>query len=153
MGTIQLLNGVLGMSSRAYNRAYYLAHQKEKRAYGRVQGRAYYLAHKEEIKERSRRYRRAHPRRLRRNNLKHKYGITPAEYSKRLKVQGGRCLICRRKESILDYRTNKPQRLSVDHCHDTNKIRGLLCSKCNTGLGKFGHDPALLSQAINYLKD
>lgn len=130
----------------AESRAYYLANRQKKLKHMR----AYYLAHREERLEYSRRNRRAHPGHLRRNNLK-RYGITPYEYGKRLKAQDGKCSICRCKESLIDYRTNKPQRLSVDHCHDTNKIRGLLCNKCNTGLGKFCHDPALLSQAINYL--
>jgi hypothetical protein len=132
--------------SAEWRRAYYLAHKQEKKKYAR----AHYLAHQKERQEYARRYRLAHPRRLRRNNL-NRYGITPAEYNKRLKAQGGRCSICRCKESHVDYRTGKPKRLAVDHCHNTNTIRGLLCGNCNTGLGKFGHDPALLTQAINYL--
>jgi hypothetical protein len=39
----------------------------------------------------------------------------------------------------------------VDHCHRTHRIRGLLCSRCNTGIGKFNDDPGLLMRAAKYL--
>lgn len=60
-----------------------------------------------------------------------------------LESQGGNCKICR----------NKPtrRRLDVDHCHDTGKIRGLLCENCNKGLGIFKDDPELFDRAKKYL--
>jgi hypothetical protein len=42
-------------------------------------------------------------------------------------------------------------RMVVDHCHSTNKVRGILCDLCNTALGKFHDDVNLLSNAIGYL--
>jgi hypothetical protein len=45
------------------------------------------------------------------------------------------------------------RRLSVDHCHVTNKVRWLLCSKCNVGLGQFDDDPELLREAANCLDE
>ena len=74
--------------------------------------------------------------------------------SKRLKVpdamraeltkkQDGRCAICGRMDKSL----------AVDHCHATNTIRGMLCRRCNLGIGALDDDPRLLRQAITYLEN
>lgn len=60
-----------------------------------------------------------------------------------LEEQGGVCKIC--KAPPLE------KRLSVDHHHDSGAIRGLLCSNCNTGVGMFRDDRAILEAAIRYL--
>jgi len=60
-------------------------------------------------------------------------------------AQGGVCAIC---GGIND----NDDALSVDHDHETGRIRGLLCSKCNKGLGSFNDDPELLRKAIAYLE-
>jgi hypothetical protein len=54
---------------------------------------------------------------------------------------GGVCQIC-----------GDDERLGVDHCHASGRLRGLLCSRCNTGLGMFRDRPELLAEAIEYLK-
>lgn len=84
--------------------------------------------------------------RQRRNgHLVRKYGITISEYDDMLKKQGGGCAIC--KTSInQDYRN-----LVVDHCHKTNKVRGLLCSNCNRALGLFYDNIKTMENAIEYL--
>ena len=49
---------------------------------------------------------------------------------------------------------NKPQKpLYVDHCHETKRIRGLLCHQCNVALGHMNDDPQRLEKAISYLKE
>ncbi|HEC64952.1 MAG TPA: hypothetical protein ENI23_06655 [bacterium] len=72
------------------------------------------------------------------------YGITKKQYDAMLEQQNGLCAICRKKEIN--------RRLAVDHNHATKQIRGLLCSLCNTALGKFDDSVNMLTRAINYLK-
>ena len=76
------------------------------------------------------------------------YGLTVAEYHARLSAQGGRCAICRS-----EFGDATGRRLAVDHCHGTGRVRGLLCGKCNVGIGQFNHDPDLLTKAIGYLRE
>jgi hypothetical protein len=82
---------------------------------------------------------------LRNANFKKKYNITLEEYNVKLKNQNHKCYICG-----LDEIDNK-QKLAVDHDHTTGKVRDLLCSKCNTGLGMFKENIDVLSKAISYL--
>lgn len=76
-----------------------------------------------------------------RKYLMQKYGITEKIYDLMVKVQKGKCLICK----------EKPKRLYVDHCHETNIVRGLLCNKCNQGIGYFKDSINNLKNAIAYL--
>lgn len=70
------------------------------------------------------------------------YGLTAVEYAATLLSQNGRCAICLQ---------DRP--LHVDHCHITNKARGLLCVRCNTGMGMFKDDAELLLAAAEYITD
>jgi len=91
------------------------------------------------------------------NNLK-KYGITLEQYNFLLDSQKGVCKICQEKET----RVTRPKakismgyepRLAVDHDHKNGEVRGLLCHRCNVGLGNFQDNPELLLKAYKYLKD
>jgi len=90
----------------------------------------------------------AHPQRRQANRRYAKYGITQEEYSALSEQQGRRCAICgnspegRGKDGIL----------VVDHSHETDEVRGLLCGNCNLGLGCFGDDPATITAAGRYLE-
>lgn len=77
-----------------------------------------------------------------------KFGITIDDYKTILLRQDGKCAICG--SEIGDGMGN---RLYVDHNHITGKVRGLLCSECNLGLGKFKDDVSILKKAIEYLED
>lgn len=81
--------------------------------------------------------------------LKKAYGITLEEYEELLSKQNGKCAICS-VDNNSKY-CNKPRAFAVDHCHTTGKIRGLLCSDCNTGIGLFKDNTNLLHFAIKYL--
>lgn len=83
--------------------------------------------------------------------LKHRYGITTEQYVEMVKVQNNRCAICRNEETALHNSTKQVQKLAVDHCHKTGKVRELLCQDCNRGIAKFHEDPLRLQRAIEYL--
>lgn len=69
------------------------------------------------------------------------YGLSPEEYNQIIALQDAKCAICK-----------SHTKLCIDHCHGTNIVRGLLCHPCNTALGLFRDDPAILGQAAEYLK-
>lgn len=92
------------------------------------------------------------PRQQREYRLLSTFGISLDDYEKMAKSQGYVCAICNKKESAKS-KTGYVKSLAVDHCHDTGKIRGLLCQNCNTGIGKFKDDTDLLQSAIQYLKE
>lgn len=73
--------------------------------------------------------------------LKAVYGMTVADYERMYAEQGGACLIC----------GTEAERLDIDHCHKTKKVRGLLCHTCNVGIGFLRDDPGLLLNAASYL--
>ena len=81
-----------------------------------------------------------------RNGLKEMYGIAVEFYNSLYQIQNGCCKICKISQS------NLKKKLFVDHCHKTNKIRGLLCQKCNFLIGLANDSPQVLSLAIQYLK-
>lgn len=88
----------------------------------------------------------------RRNHaLQYNYGINEAQYELMLKAQNDVCAICKQPETAI--KQGNIKKLAVDHCHKTRKIRGLLCNKCNTGLGGFKDNLELLEKAAQYLRD
>ena len=92
-------------------------------------------------------YRAANPLKLKDKNLRRNYGISLADYINMLEAQNGRCKICR---------TDVPGGIGafhVDHCHTSNKVRGLLCHQCNVGIGNFKDNISTLASAILYLSE
>lgn len=92
------------------------------------------------------------PDKVRNNALKSAYGITLEEEQRMIKAQNGCCAICKKPETVKDYRLDRVKNLCVDHNHDTLKVRGLLCSRHNKALGLFDDNIELLQQAIEYLR-
>jgi hypothetical protein len=78
------------------------------------------------------------------------YGLSPEQYAELLAQQMGICAICGQPETR-EYRGH-PMVLAVDHCHDTDEVRGLLCGKCNVAIGMLNHDIGLLDKARAYLE-
>lgn len=86
-------------------------------------------------------------------NLRRRFGIDVEAYDAMMKQQGGACAICGKTEQgQVSKRTGKPHRLSVDHCHNSERVRGLLCVNCNRALGYFSDDTDRLNAAIAYLE-
>lgn len=88
--------------------------------------------------------------RLRDERLRKTFGISLERYNEMLAEQGSVCAICGEPESI--ERNGKPRRLAVDHCHDSKKVRGLLCGNCNPMIGYAKDNIQVLTKAIEYLR-
>lgn len=87
---------------------------------------------------------------------KNRYGITPSQMQQLLEDQENKCAICKR-----PFEDKPPSGIKnkknvhgphIDHNHMTNKVRGLLCHWCNTGLGCFGDNKACIASAGLYLE-
>lgn len=93
-------------------------------------------------------YRKEDPMRSRDIELRCKFGsdFGLAAFNSMFLEQNGCCAICGIHQSKLD------RTLAVDHCHTTLEIRGLLCTHCNHGIGKFRDNIATLQSAISYLQ-
>ena len=115
---------------KAWNHSLYLS----RKGYMKACMRRSYLKNKE-----------AHKTRGRKTHLKKFFGLTPEDYVALFNKQQGQCLIC-------DTVNNNGRNLSVDHNHKTGKIRGLLCTVCNSALGKFKDSKEMLLKAISYLE-
>lgn len=81
----------------------------------------------------------------RKSRFKILYNITENDYIMLLKEQKFLCKICN-----LEHSESKP--LCVDHCHETGKIRGLICKSCNNAIGLLKHNITVIQNALNYLQ-
>lgn len=78
-----------------------------------------------------------------------KYGVTQEWYDQTLHAQDYGCAICGTSDPV--GRGKHTRTFSVDHDHHTDEVRGLLCSKCNLGIGQLNDDAATVAAALNYL--
>jgi len=112
--------------------------EKRKEYHNRYNREKWYPENREKHKSRVKKYKE-------RNYAKIKskiYNISEEELKVAIEKQNGKCAICGLKI-----------KLSVDHCHETGKLRGLLCTRCNTGIGMFLNSTKLLKSAIKYIKN
>lgn len=82
----------------------------------------------------------------RRSSLKHNYGMSEEDFNNMLSGQDGKCEICKTPLTL------ERRQTCVDHCHKSGKVRGLLCVRCNSGLGQFVENISSLKAAIAYLE-
>ena len=92
-------------------------------------------------RERFERWRKKQPRGQRTWWIKYRYGITIEQWDEMVIAQTGRCAIC-----------DLPCDLVVDHCHESSRVRELLCGTCNAGLGQFKDDPVRMRAAADYIE-
>lgn len=138
--------------NKAYMRQWYQANKAKVNEYRRAKKDAINARKREQYasskavqdyyKESAKRYRQKNPSRRRHTEIRNRYGLTIEQYESLLASQGDRCAICRCEFAGTPY---------VDHNHTTNKPRGLLCAKCNFGIGQFNDSPELLLAAAKYL--
>lgn len=112
-----------------------------------ARSRAYHAANKEARNARARSMRAADPDKERNRKLIQRFGITLNEYNQMHDAQNGLCKICGNPEEL-------DRRLAVDHNHETGKVRGLLCFKCNVILGHIeGLGLAMIAKVLDYLDE
>ena len=118
---------------KIYQKEYYLTKELPRRQRRKLENGEDYRKHKENTL---------------RSNLKVKYSLSLEQYNALLKKQKGVCAVCH----------NPPimkmgvMRLAVDHDHQTNEVRGLLCHTCNAGIGNLKDSISLLRAAVKYLQ-
>jgi hypothetical protein len=127
---------------KAESKEYYDTHKKERIEYSKE----YRKNNVEKIRKYRRQYDKNNSLKKKNTDIKRKYGITLEEYNIIHNKQENKCLICGKHQSEIKIP------FAIDHNHKTGKIRGLLCGKCNLGLGYFDDNINLLLKAVKYLK-
>lgn len=122
---------------------------RENQQRARAARQDWYENNRERANARMREYKRERPRQYKAYRLK-EFGLTLEDFDRMLDEQGGVCAICRRPPTG---QGRNAQTLHVDHCHKTNKVRGLLCGACNTALGLLQEDPTVIRRLLRYTKD
>ena len=136
---------------KKYGKLYYIKNKK------RIQKnlKMYYKKNKIKVNKRNKNYynktKKVRIKKIFEYNLKRFYNLSLKEYNLILKNSKEKCEICGNKETRKT-KTGKISRIHLDHNHKTGKVRGVLCSNCNIGIGNLKHDIKILRKAIQYLK-
>lgn len=131
-----------------YARAYAAMYRKKNPEKIAAYSKMYREKNRESLEEKSSKYRIQYPEKTKGRQQKWRLkqlGVTTEDYNKMFDEQNGKCAICGKHQIEL----KRP--LHIDHCHKTKKVRGLLCSNCNTGIGLLQEDIENLRCAILYL--
>jgi len=125
----------------AKSRAKYYQESKEEYTEKRKE---YYQKNKEAIIAGVKKYRENNLEQIKERKRKKNYGIEPGTYDKMLLEQDNKCCVCY-------IELDQCKQISIDHCHKSGDVRGLLCSRCNLMLGMVEDNIDILQSAINYL--
>jgi hypothetical protein len=129
----------------AYQRDYYQRNRDRYREYHQK----YHEANREKRRAYARAYYRRNKIKWRISDLARKYGLTVEDYERMAGQQSGLCAICSRRPNVAE--DSETAILIVDHCHETGRVRGLLCGPCNRGIGHLADDTSRLRAAVEYL--
>lgn len=138
-GCCSKCDSLLDGASKSYCKACNAKYYREKRAQNREANNAYQREYRKTIPTEQRRANR------RRYGLKYNYNLTVEEYEAMYEKQERCCAIC--KDELPMHGKN----VHVDHCHESGNVRGILCTRCNVGIGQLRHDPQIIEAAITYL--
>jgi len=130
-------------------RKYHALHRKEEKDYrdkNKANIKQWFLDNPERVTEYRSQYNRMY-------RISKEYGLSPQEYEEINKNQGGLCAICGQPETQMYNSEVRVGHLCIDHDHVTNKIRGLLCMRCNRAIGLFLDNAQLLKKASEYLEE
>ena len=83
---------------------------------------------------------------------KRQYGITDAELAQMKQEQDNKCFLCGSEGFLMD-KNKHVEKLAVDHCHETGKVRKLLCHNCNRALGLFKDNHDVIRKAADYVEE
>lgn len=122
----------------AYWKDYNAKRKESKKEYNRL----YRLANREKLSADLKEWSKNNPLAVKGYVLKRRYGVTVEQYNTLFEKQNGCCAICTAHQSQFK------KALHLDHCHKTDKIRGLLCVNCNTALGHLKESTGMVQQAI-----
>lgn len=86
------------------------------------------------------------------HSIKSRYNLSWPEFTKLYEDQHGVCGLCSTRLNVEFGMNSKVLNFTVDHCHSTGQVRGLLCRKCNTAIGMFGDSKDMMIKAIAYLE-
>lgn len=142
----------MSTNSRDYWEAYYRQHKEvikqrarqwalKYRERRRKYQKAYYKKHQKKLRRDSIEWRKANPEVKRNTRILKSYGITLDQYNAMFRKQNRKCKLCGRKV-----------RLVLDHCHDTGRLRGFICQRCNLGIAALGDNAQGLLKALRYLQ-
>lgn len=127
------------------SRAWALAHPKQRKK----ASQAWYARNKERVKKTSAAWKKKNKQRIAQRHIEKTYGLSPEAFEALWAAQGGRCPICLRSMSRMGMGSTS---VCTDHDHATERVRGLLCRRCNLFLGMGGDTVQMFIRAVDYLQ-
>ena len=134
-------------SRKAYQRVKVAQWRESNPDKRKEQKRRHYEKHKDKIDQRAKDWYENNKERHVHNALLRKYGVTLDQYNLLRAQQDFRCAVCN------DHEADVGKKMFVDHDHVTGKIRKLLCTKCNVGIGMLRDSPDIMERAAKYIRD